>query len=106
MGPQPTFADLTGDRRMDAVVQVRVPGAAGTVGVYAFSTDGTSNGRLRAILRTQALYRATARVAPGTVTVVVPHYSSGDDLCCPSARTERTYAWDARTHRLRRRTAV
>jgi hypothetical protein len=74
--------------------------------VYAFSTDGTSNGRLRAILRTQALYRATARVAPGTVTVVVPHYSSGDDLCCPSARTERTYAWDARTHRLRRRTAV
>jgi hypothetical protein len=106
VGPQPTFADVTGDRRMDAVVQVRIPGAAGTIAVYAFSTDGTSTGRLRAILRSQALYRATVRVAAGTVTVVLPRYADGDDLCCPAARTERTYAWDARSHRLRRRAAV
>jgi hypothetical protein len=106
VAPRPAFADVTGDGRMDAVVQVRMPGAAGTVAVYAFSTHGTSTARLRAILRSQALYRATVRVAPGTVTVVVPRYAGGDDLCCPSARTERTYAWDARSHRMRRRAAV
>src|SRR3954469_10846390 len=41
----PAFADLTGDGKMDAVVQARMPGAAGTVAVYALSTDGTSDGR-------------------------------------------------------------
>jgi hypothetical protein len=100
---QPQFADLTGDGRMDAVVQARVPGAAGTVGVYAFSTDGTSDGRLRAIFRSQALYRATVSVAPGTLLVTVPDYREGDEVCCPAARSERRYGWDARAHRLRRR---
>lgn len=99
----PQFADLTGDGRMDAVVQVRVPGAAGTVAVYAFSTDGARGGRLRAILRSQALYRATVAVAPGTLLITVPDYREGDDVCCPAARTARRYGWDARTKRLRRR---
>jgi len=101
VAPRPQFADLTGDGRMDAVVQVRVPGAAGTVAVFAFSTDGTSNGRLRAIFRTQALYRATSEVAPGTLLVTLPDYAKGDELCCPAARTARRYAWDAKTHKLR-----
>jgi hypothetical protein len=100
---RPAFADLTGDGRMDAVVQVRMPGAAGTVAVYAFSTDGASDGRLRAVLRSQALYGATARVAERTLTVVVPRWARGDDVCCPAARVERVYEWDARRHRLRRR---
>jgi hypothetical protein len=100
---RPQFADLTGDRRMDAVVQVRVPGAAGTVGVYAFSTDGATDGRLRAILRSQALYRAVVSVAPGTLLVTVPEYGEGDEVCCPAERSERRYGWDARAKRLRRR---
>ncbi len=103
VAPQPQFADLTGDGKMDAVVQVRVPGAAGTVAVYAFSTDGTSDGRLRAIFRSQALYRATVSVAPGTLLVTLPDYGEGDELCCPAGHTERRYGWDARTHRMRRR---
>jgi hypothetical protein len=102
LGP-PQFADLTGDGRMDAVVQVRVPGAAGTVAVYAFSTDHAAGGRLRAILRSQALYRATVSVAPGTLLVTVPDYREGDDVCCPAARSERRYGWDAKARRLRRR---
>jgi hypothetical protein len=102
VAPRPQFADLTGDGRMDAVVQVRVPGAAGTVGVYAFSTDGTSDGQLRAIFRSQALYRATSSVAPGTLLVTLPDYAKGDELCCPAAHTERRYVWDAKTHRMRR----
>jgi hypothetical protein len=103
VGARPVFADLTGDRRMDAVVQVRMPGAAGTVAVYVFSTDGTRADRLRAVLRSQALYRATTSIAGPTLTVAQPRWSRGDELCCPAARTERRYAWDARTHTLTRR---
>jgi hypothetical protein len=103
VGAQPTFADLTGDGRMDAVVQVRMPGAAGTVAVYVFSTDGTRADRLRAVLRSQALYRATTRIAAGALTVSQPRWAPGDDPCCPAARTERQYAWDARSHTLKRR---
>lgn len=99
----PSFADLTGDGRMDAVVQVRMPGAAGTVAVYVLSTHGTSGGRLRAVFRSQALYRATVAVAAGTLVVTVPRYASGDDVCCPADRERRTYAWDAKARRLRRR---
>jgi hypothetical protein len=103
VGAQPTFADLTGDGRMDAVVQVRMPGAAGTVAVFVFSTDGTRADRLRAVLRSQALYRAATRIAAGTLTVSQPRWAPGDDLCCPAARTDRQYAWDARSHTLKRR---
>lgn len=99
----PSFADFTGDGRMDAVAQVRMPGAAGTVAVYALSTDGTSDGRLRIVLRSQALYRATVAVAAGTVAITVPRYARGDEVCCPAARTVRRYAWSARARRLVRR---
>ena len=100
---RPQFADLTGDGKMDAVVQVRVPGAAGTVGVYAFSTDGAAEGQLHAVLRSQRLYRATVSVAPGSVLITVPRYAEGNEVCCPAERTERRYGWDARGKRLRRR---
>jgi hypothetical protein len=103
VGAQPTFGDLTGDGRMDAVVAVRMPGAAGTVAVFVFSSDGTSNNRLRAVLRSQALYRATTRIAGPALTVSQPEWANGDDLCCPDDRTDRQYAWDARTHTLTRR---
>src|SRR3954462_13472821 len=96
----PSFADLTGDAKMDAIAHVRMPGAAGTVAVYALSTDGTSDGRLRVVFRSQALYRATVAVTAGPVAVSVPRYASGDDVCCPAARERRTYAWNARTHHL------
>src|SRR3954468_22540343 len=85
VGAQPVFADLTGDGRMDAVVQVRMPGAAGTVAVYVFSSDGTRANRLRAVLRTQALYRATTRIDAGpTLTIAQPEWKTGDQLCCPA----------------------
>jgi hypothetical protein len=98
----PAFADLTGDGRMDAVVQVRMPGAAGTVAVYAFSTDGVRSGDLRAIFRRQALYRASVRIAGGTLTVLAARYATGDDVCCPASRTARDYRWDAAARTLRR----
>ncbi|MEA2247586.1 MAG: hypothetical protein QOH46_2115 [Solirubrobacteraceae bacterium] len=103
VGARPVFADLTGDGRMDAIVEARVPGAAGTVAVYVFSTDGTRADRLRAVFRSQALYRARTSIAGATLTVSEPRWARGDDICCPSGRTDRSYAWDARTHTLRRR---
>jgi hypothetical protein len=103
VGAQPAFADLTGDGRMDAVVTVRMPGAAGTVAVFVFSSDGTRSNRLRAVLRSQALYRATTRIAGAALTVSQPEWANGDDLCCPADRRDRQYAWDARTHTLTRR---
>jgi hypothetical protein len=99
----PGFADLTGDGKMDAIVQVRMPGAAGTVAVYALSTDGTSDGHLRVVFRSQALYRATVAAVAATLVVTVPRWKAGDDVCCPATRQRRTYAWDARTHHLVRR---
>src|SRR3954451_9922983 len=77
VGAQPVFSDLTGDGRMDAVVQVRMPGAAGTVAVFVFSSDGTRANRLRAVFRSQALYRATARVAGGALTISQPDWAKG-----------------------------
>jgi hypothetical protein len=105
VGAQPTFSDLTGDGRMDAIVQVRIPGAAGTVAVFVFSSDGTRANRLRAVFRSQALYRAAARVDAGpTLTVTQPRWAKGDRLCCTTRKpSERHYAWNARTHTLTRR---
>jgi hypothetical protein len=98
----PAFADLTGDGRMDAVVSVRIPGAAGTIAVYVFSSDGTDADRLRAVFRRQALYRGSPRIAATTLTVAEPRWARGDDVCCPAARTERDYVWAPRTRTMRR----
>ena len=43
------------------------------------------------------------RAARGVLTVIQPDYATGDDLCCPAARVERDYAWNAKDHRLRHR---
>jgi limonene-1,2-epoxide hydrolase len=98
----PSFADLTGDGKADAVVQVRMPGAAGTVAIYALSTDGQSDGGLRTVFRRQSVYRATTRIAGRTLTVAEPRWARGDDLCCPAERAERDYVWSPRTRSLRR----
>jgi hypothetical protein len=100
---RPTFADLTGDRREDAVVTVVSGGAAGAVAVYTLSSDGTKSGRLRVVFRTQSLFRARTKVAARVLTVLQPDFAMGDDLCCPAARVERDYAWEAGPKRLRHR---
>jgi hypothetical protein len=100
---RPTFADLTGDRREDAVVSVHSGGAAGVIAIYVLSADGTKSGRLRVVFRTQSLYRGRSRVAGDVLTVAEPDYARGDDLCCPAARTDRDYTWEENRRRLRHR---
>ena len=100
---RPTFADLTGDRREDAVVSVHTGGAAGVVAIYVLSADGTKSGRLRVVFHTQSLYRGRSKVAGDVLTIAQPDYARGDDLCCPAARTDRDYTWEESPRRLRHR---
>jgi len=94
VAPEIEFADLTGDGRSDAVVRVDSGGAAGAVAVYVFSTDGkAADSPLRAIYRSQRLYRAKAEVSDATLILRVPRYGEGDDVCCPAKLVERVYAW-------------
>ena len=94
VNPRVTFSDLTGDRRSDAVVLVSSGGAAGDVAVYVFSVDRARDGQLRPVYRAQGLFRASARVTRGTVTVRVPQWRPGDELCCPGSVREQDLRWD------------
>lgn len=102
VSPTPTFADLTGDGKEDAVVTVQNGGAAGTVAAYVLTADGSSGGTLRVVLRSQSLYQGRVRVKAPTVTVIAPIYARGDDVCCTRQATERDYAWDPATKGFRR----
>lgn len=103
VNPAVTFADLTGDRRSDAVVMVTTGGAAGNVALYVFSADGPKNtsGQLRAVFRVQSLYRASARISGAAVLYRTPQYESGDTLSSPSKTVERTLRWNKGTGTMR-----
>ena len=105
VAPDITFADLTGDDRSDAVVLVDTKGVAGAVALYVFSTHGEAEeSDLRAVYRSQRLYRADTEVSERALIVRTPRYAEGDDVCCPAKVVERVYVWssDAKTLRLRR----
>jgi hypothetical protein len=104
VSPEIEFVDLTGDSRSDAVVLVDTGGAAGAVALYVFSTHGkAADSPLRAVYRSQGLYRASAAVTSGTLVIRTPKFSEGDDLCCPQKVVERTYAWSDSANTLTRR---
>ncbi len=105
VAPDITFADLTGDGRSDAVVLVDTGGVAGAVALYVFSTDGEAESSdLRAVYRSQRLYRASADVSDATLVIRTPRFAEGDDVCCPAKVVQRVYVWSAgnKTLRLRR----
>lgn len=103
VSPTPVFADLTGDGKSDAVVTVENGGAAGAVAAYVLSAEGSDSGALRVALRNQSLYRGRVRMSGPTVTIVLPVYARGDDVCCPRHAIERDYAWDATAKAFTRR---
>ncbi|MGI8594585.1 MAG: hypothetical protein ACR2ML_09535 [Solirubrobacteraceae bacterium] len=99
---QVLFADLTGDGRQDAVVSVASGGAAGDVAYYVFSTQGRDAGdELRAVYRSEGLYRSSVRVRRGRLISRVPRYEPTDPLCCPKAILERTLRWSRDAKRFR-----
>jgi hypothetical protein len=94
VAPDIEFADLTGDGRSDAIVLVDTRGVAGAVALYVFSTDGEAeDSDLRAVYRSQRLYRASASVLGATLIVRTPRFVEGDDVCCPAKVVRRTYVW-------------
>ena len=104
VAPDITFADLTGDGRSDAIVLVDTGGVAGAVALYVFSTHGEDeDADLRAVYRSQRLYRASAEVSDAALTLTTPRFAAGDDVCCPAKVVRRVYTWStgARTLRLR-----
>lgn len=99
------FSDLSGDGKPDATVRVQTGGAAGAIAVFVFSADGVKpdakgDVTLRAIYRSQSLYRATVRRQGSALLVLTPIYRPGDSLCCPAQQTERTLTYSARVGRL------
>jgi hypothetical protein len=94
--PASQYGDLTGDGKADAVVRVDSGGAAGAVAVYVFTADGTKAGKLRIAYRNQQLHRVTVRIDKGTLTISVPIWAKGDDVCCPQKLRLRDYVWDAK----------
>lgn len=104
VAPEIEFGDVTGDARSDAVVLVDSAGAAGAIALYVFSTHGkAADSALRAVYRSQSLYRASAQISAGTLLVQKPRYAEGDDLCCPAKVVERVYAWNAAAKTLKLR---
>jgi hypothetical protein len=106
VAPEITFADLTGDGRSDAVVLVDSGGVAGAVALYVLSTHGESEeSELRAVYRSQRLYRASVEVSGQALVLRTPRYGRGDDICCPERILQRTYTWSERARTLRRRSS-
>ncbi len=104
--PMPTFVDITGDAKDDAIVAVLTPGAAGAIAAYVFSTDGAPGGdeaKLRSVFRSQSLYRGRAYVRSGALLVDAPVYKRGDDVCCPNKMSQREYNWSPSVKRFTRR---
>lgn len=99
------FVDVTGDGRSDAIVLVTMPGIAGTVAMYLFTTDGGTgepSEKLRAVFRTQGLHRATFKVRPGTLVIRTPVHARGDEPHLPARIEERDYAWTPSSASMRR----
>jgi hypothetical protein len=106
VAPEIEFADLTGDERSDAVVLVDSGGSAGAVGLYVFSTHGkAADSPLRAVYRSQQLYRASAEIADGSLVVHTPRFMEGDDLCCPAKVVDRVYGWSDKARTLMQRSS-
>jgi hypothetical protein len=100
VAPDVGFADLTGDGKQDAIAVVESGGAAGAVAVYVFSVDGAKDGKLRAIYRSQRLYRLFIRTDGPTLLIRTPVYGPGDEVCCPAQLLERTLTWSKGAQRL------
>lgn len=106
VAPDITFTDLTGDGRSDAVVLVDTGGVAGAVALYVFSTHGKpQDSDLRAVYRSQRLYRASAEISDGALVLRAPRFSQGDDVCCPAKVTQRVYTWSSGADALRLRSS-
>ena len=58
-----------------------------------------SGGHVHQVFQSAGVYMQVVRISPMLVQVSMPGWKPADPTCCPSAKREVRYAWDARSHR-------
>lgn len=87
-----SYADLTQDGVIDAIVPISSGGEGGDIAllVIGYGQDG-----LMEFLRvTNALSLSYRLTAQGQLQVDTPQYTATDPMCCPSQLLRTTYRWD------------
>ncbi len=87
-----TYADLTEDGVLDAIVPISSGGEGGDIAllVIGYGQDGLME-FLRLTSAQSLSYRLTAQ---GQLQVDTPQYTATDPMCCPSQLLRTTYRWD------------
>ena len=101
------YADLTGDRREEAVVPVDSGGTLGNIAYLVF----TMRGGAPALILTRTPGRSSAGglkmvVEAGKLVEIAAEYGPQDPLCCPSALRRTTFRWDGLTLQVEREEKV
>jgi hypothetical protein len=87
-----SYADLTEDGVVDAIVPISSGGEGGDVGllVVGYGQDG-----LMEFLRIADVLSLSYVITPtGRLQVDTPQFTASDPLCCPSQILRTTYRWD------------
>ncbi|HEX5139429.1 MAG TPA: hypothetical protein VFX19_00670 [Dehalococcoidia bacterium] len=101
------YADLTGDKRDEAIVPVTSDGTLGNIGYIVLTmTSGTPSPIL-----TRTMDRSTASglkmsVDSGTLQETVGVYGKEDPLCCPSQLRKTTFRWDGKLLQVEKETVA
>lgn len=91
------FADLTGDRREEAVLPIASGGTGGNLGYLVFTLRESSP----LLILNRAADRATAggvfmAVVEGKLVETAGEYAAEDPFCCPSILRKTTFRWDGK----------
>ncbi|MDL5158995.1 hypothetical protein [Actinomycetospora termitidis] len=107
-----TFADLTGDNAVDAIVVATCPSPTSSNPENLYLFDGTSppsSPRLLARFpgdRNLYLRNSQVTVAGRTATVRADNVSPSGSLCCPDQRYQQSFTWSSATLRPGQRTLM
>lgn len=90
------YADLTGDRREQAIVMVRLEGSGAFIDYYVFSLDG---GELLSLFEKSGVELGDIELGPlpRSFTETTSEYGPGDPNCCPGMLKKTTYQWSEQT---------
>lgn len=90
------YADLTGDRREEAVVPISSQGTLGNIAYLVFTmVDGEPTPVLRRTLdRGSAAGGLVMAVADGTLIETAGEFGPEDPFCCPSFLRRTYFRWD------------
>jgi len=93
------YADLSGDRREEAVLPIASGGSAGNLAYLVYTPRPSGEGP--ALVLSRIADRTTAgglrmEVVEGKLVETVGEYGLEDPLCCPSILRKTTFRWDGK----------